>query len=180
MRRLRALVALTAFALPVTGCGIRASEVVEVGDPATVDVAAGSQEGTLLYFVSSSSPGTLLPVVRQIDMPREAASSGTGDSGTGDLKGSSGKALVLLFEGPSRTERDAGMSTELPRSHLGLSMAASRSGVLVRLEGPVTGLSGLAQQQLICTAVHSGVPDPGAAVTLSGTDGSVGPAHCTV
>ncbi|MFE7706519.1 hypothetical protein ACFU6I_12125 [Streptomyces sp. NPDC057486] len=173
MRRLRALVALMAFALPVTGCGIRASDVVEVGDPATVDVAAGSRDGTLLYFVSSSSPGTLLPVVRQIDMS-------TASSGTGDLKGSSGKALVLLFEGPSRTERDAGMSTELPRSHVGLSMAVSRNGVLVRLGGPVTGLSGLAQQQLICTAVHSGVPDPGAAVTLSGTDGSVGPAHCTV
>ncbi|MFB7217576.1 hypothetical protein ACWD4L_19455 [Streptomyces sp. NPDC002596] len=175
MRRLRVLVALMALALPVTGCGIRASDVVEVGDPATVDVAAGSREGTLLYFVSSSSPGTLLPVVRQIDMPVETASSGTGD-----LKSSSGKALGLLFAGPSRTERDAGMATELPQSHVGLSMAVTRSGVLVRLDGPVTGLSGLAQQQLICTAVHSGVPDPGAAVTLSGTDGSVGPAHCTV
>jgi hypothetical protein len=173
VRRLRALVALMVFALPVTGCGIRASDVVEVGDPATVDVAG--RQGTLLYFISSSSPGTLLPVIRQIDIPTETASSGTGD-----LKGSSGKALVLLFAGPSRTERDAGMATELPQNHVGLSMAVTRNGVLVRLDGPVTGLSGLAQQQLICTAAHSGVPDPGAAVTLSGTDGSVGPAHCTV
>jgi hypothetical protein len=175
VRRLRALVALMAFALPVTGCGIRASDVVEVGDPATVDVAPGSRQGTLLYFISSSAPGVLLPVVRQIDIPAQTTSSGTGD-----LKSSSGKALVLLFGGPSRAERDAGMTTELPQSHAGLSMAVTRSGVLVRLDGPVTGLSGLAQQQLICTAVHSGVPDPGASVTLSGTDGSVGPTHCTV
>ncbi|MFG2558704.1 hypothetical protein [Streptomyces sp. NPDC048496] len=175
MRRLRALVALTAFALSATGCGIRASDVVEVGDPATVDVAPGSRQGTLLYFISSSSPGTLLPVVRQIDIPIQAASSGAGD-----LKSPVGKPLVLLFGGPSRAEKDAGLTTELPQSPGGLSMTATRSGVLVRLDSPVTGLSGLAQQQLICTAVHSGVPDPGAAVTLSGTDGSVGPTHCTV
>ncbi|MEW2486110.1 hypothetical protein [Streptomyces sp. NPDC048411] len=163
-----------AFVLLVTGCGIRASDVVEVGDPATVD-APGSRQGTLLYFISSSSPGTLLPVVRQFDVPMEAPSSGTGD-----LKSLAGKPLVLLFGGPSRAEMDAGLATELPQGHVGLSMTVTRSGVLVRLDIPVTGLSGLAQQQLICTAVHSGVPDPGAAVTLSGTDGSVGPTHCTV
>ncbi|MFI6058296.1 hypothetical protein [Streptomyces sp. NPDC051286] len=164
-----------AFVLLATGCGIRASDVVEVGDPATVEVAPGSRQGTLLYFISSSSPGTLLPVVRQIGIPVQGASSGMGD-----LKSSAGKPLVLLFGGPSRAELDAGLTTELPQGHVGLSMTVTRSGVLVRLDIPVTGLSGLAQQQLICTAVHSSVADPGAAVTLSGTDGSVGPTHCTV
>ncbi|MEV7236064.1 hypothetical protein AB0N06_19335 [Streptomyces sp. NPDC051020] len=175
MRRLRALVALMTFALPATGCGIRASDVVEVGDPATVDVAPGSRQGTLLYFISSSSPGTLLPVVRQTDVPMQGVSSGTGD-----LKSPAGKPLVQLFGGPTRAEMNAGLTTELPQTHGGLSVTMTRSGVLVRLDIPVAGLSGLAQQQLICTAVHSGVPDPGAAVTLSGTDGSVGPTHCTV
>ncbi|MEU0833485.1 hypothetical protein [Streptomyces sp. NPDC005969] len=163
------------FALLATGCGIRASDVVEVGDPATVEVTPGSRQGMLLYFISSSSPGTLLPVVRQTGIPVQGVSSGTGD-----LTSWAGKPLVLLFGGPSRAEMNAGLATELPPSHGGLSLTLTRSGVLVRLDIPVAGLSGLAQQQLICTAVHSGVPDPGAAVTLSGTDGSVGPTHCTV
>lgn len=57
--------ALLPVLLLATGCGIRATDVVEAGEPATVEVGPADQLGTLLYFVSSSSASRLMPVVRK-------------------------------------------------------------------------------------------------------------------
>ncbi|MFC8261561.1 hypothetical protein ACFUNF_29095 [Streptomyces sp. NPDC057291] len=175
MRRGRVLGALLPFVLLATGCGIRSTDVVQVGDPATVEVAPGARAGTVLYFISPSSRGGLLPVVRQVDIPSATSSSGTGDDGR-----SRGKQLAMLFKGPSPAEREAGLRTELPMSSDQVSVTTSQAGVRVRIASAVNQLSELARQQLICTAAYERGGRQGTTVTVFGTDGSIGPASCSV
>ncbi|MFJ7946341.1 hypothetical protein ACIQ6K_22220 [Streptomyces sp. NPDC096354] len=173
MRRGRVLGALLLLALLATGCGIRSTDVVEVGDPATVQVAPGAQHGTVLYFISPSSPGGLLPVVRPVDNP--SATSGAGDDGR-----TRGKQLALLFQGPSRAEREAGLRSELPMGSGQVSVTTGQEGVRVRLPSGVNQLSELARQQLICTVSYERGAQQGSTVTVLGNDGSIGPARCSV
>ncbi|WP_037821869.1 hypothetical protein [Streptomyces sp. NRRL B-24720] len=176
MMRGRVLGALLPFVLLATGCGIRSTDVVEVGDAATVEVAApAARQSTVLYFISSSSPGGLLPVVRRVDMPSANASSGTGDDGP-----SRGKQLSMLFNGPSPAERKAGLRTELPMISDRVSVTTGQDGVRVRLASGVNQLSELARQQLICTVAYERGAQQGMTVTVLGTDGTIGPARCSV
>ncbi|MET7855774.1 hypothetical protein ABZS81_00815 [Streptomyces sp. NPDC005318] len=175
MRRLRALGALLPFVLLAPGCGIQSTDVVEVGDPATAEVVPGRNQGTLLYFISPSARDGVLPVVRAAGIPQEQASSGAGD-----VRLDSAKTLALLSTGPTLAERTAGLRTELPMVSGEIRVESDRGGIRVRLPSPVTKLSGLARQQLICTVAHAPGSPQGAEVTLSGTDGSVGPEHCSV
>ncbi|MFD4941336.1 hypothetical protein ACFVYE_04810 [Streptomyces sp. NPDC058239] len=175
MRRVRAFGALLSLVLLGTGCGIRATDVVEVGDPATVDVPPGPQQGALLYFVSSSSANRLMPVVRVVELTPEGDSSGAGDVWRG-----SDKAVAMLFDGPTRAEIDAGLRTELPDIRAVLSLTLGPDGVSVRVNTAVTKLSEVARQQLICTAAQARTADRGAAVKVTGTDGVIGPAHCSI
>lgn len=176
MRRGRVLGALLPVALLAAGCGIRATDVVEAGEPATVQVAPVGELGTVLYFVSSSSASRLLPVVRH------APQEGEGGGGTSeeDVPTGAARALDLLFDGPSGPERDAGLRSELPNGHVKLSVELSAQGVLVTLDAPVTTLSEAARQQLFCTAARARTADRTEAVTVTGADGVIGPAHCSV
>lgn len=177
MRGGRALGALLPLVLLSAGCGIRATEVVEAGEPAIVQVAPTGQLGTVLYFVSSSSAARLMPVVRYV-----------GPSGEGGVPGVYGekppagavRALELLFGGPTGSERAAGLRSELPNERMKLGVELSAQGVRVTLNGPVTGLSEPARQQLFCTAAQARTADRGEAVTVTGTDGVIGPARCSV
>ncbi|GGV82996.1 hypothetical protein GCM10015535_25190 [Streptomyces gelaticus] len=175
MRGVRALGALLPLALLATGCGIRATDVIEVGDPAVVDVAPGREQSTLLYFVSSSSAKRLMPVVRPIEMPAEFPFYG----GTEVVRGPS-RALALLFEGPNKVEVATGLRTELPYARAAPNIELGPDGVLVRLNTAVTTLSEVARQQLICTAAQARTADRGEAVKVVGTDGVIGPARCSV
>ncbi|MFG2628096.1 hypothetical protein [Streptomyces sp. NPDC048473] len=178
MRRVRILGgALLPLMLLATGCGIRATDVVEVGDPATVEVPSGSQQGTLLYFVSSSSANRLMPVVRQVDVTVEGD---VDDKGAVHVWRGSGKAVAMLFDGPTKAEAEAGLRTELPDIRAELSLALGPDGVSVRVNTAVTELSEVARQQLICTAAQARTADRSAAVKVTGTDGVIGPAHCSV
>ncbi|WP_326768895.1 hypothetical protein OG978_34025 [Streptomyces sp. NBC_01591] len=177
MRGVRALGALLPLVLLATGCGIRATDVVEVGDPATVEVAPGREQGTLLYFVSSSSASRLMPVVRPNEVPLEGSSS---DSGTEVAWRGADRAVALLFEGPSKSEAATDLRTELPYLRVELTITVGPNGVWVRLNAPVTTLSEVARQQLICTAAQARTADRGEAVKVTGTDGVIGPAHCSV
>ncbi|MGW5273878.1 hypothetical protein ACWEQP_15090 [Streptomyces sp. NPDC004044] len=174
MRRGRVLGAVLPFALLATGCGILSTDVVEVGDPATVQVGPGARAGTVLYFISPSSPGGLLPVVRQVDSPVDTTSAGTGEGSP-----SWGKELSMLFSGPSPAERKAGLRTELPMVWGEVTVHMDREGVRVRLKSPVNQLSELARQQLICTIAHARGAEQATTVTVSGTDGSIGPVRCS-
>ncbi|MFE6761371.1 hypothetical protein [Streptomyces sp. NPDC057689] len=173
---MRGRYALLSVLLLATGCGIRPTDVVEAGEPATVEVAPAGQLGTLLYFVSSSTASRLLPVIRPADTKVYAVGSGWESE---RLKGTPA-ALALLFGGPSRAERDAGLRSELPSGRPKAGVELSPRGVKVTLDIPVTGLSQAARQQLICTAARSRTADRTEAVTVSGTDGVIGPDHCTV
>lgn len=174
MRARRALGALLPVLL-LAGCGIRATDVVAAGEPARVEVAPAGQLGTLLYFVSSSTSTRLLPVIRQTD-PQDAK----GDAlGRPPLVGAPA-ALALLFRGPTGQERAAGLRSELPALRVEAGVELSARGVLVTLDAPVTGFSEAARQQLICTAARARTADRTEAVTVTGTDGTIGPAHCSV
>ncbi|MFI5628677.1 hypothetical protein ACIA8E_04655 [Streptomyces sp. NPDC051664] len=173
MRRGWVLGALLPFVLLATGCGIRSTDVVEVGDAATVQVAP-ARAGTVLYFISPAPRGGVLPVVRQVDIPGDKTSAGTGEGAQGW-----GKEIAMLFNGPSPAEKKAGLRTELPMINGEVSVRTDREGVRVRLESAVNQLSELARQQLICTVAHARGVEQGMAVTVSGTDGSVGPARCS-
>ncbi|WP_406282463.1 hypothetical protein [Streptomyces sp. NBC_00209] len=175
MRGGRVLGALLPVLLLATGCGIRATDVVEAGEPATVEVGPADQLGTLLYFVSSSSASRLMPVVRK------ARTVEVGGGAWGEA-GSTGApdALLLLFLGPTRTEHDAGLRSELPTGRTRVGVELNADGVRVTVDIPVTGLSQAARQQLICTAARARTADRTEAVTVKGTDGVIGPAHCSV
>ncbi|MFB8208352.1 hypothetical protein [Streptomyces sp. NPDC056010] len=176
MRGGRVFGALLPVLLLVTGCGIRATDVVEAGEPATVEVAPADQLGTLLYFVSSSSASRLMPVVRNTRTVR------VGGGGTWREAGATEQpdALSLLFLGPTRTERDAGLRSELPTGRTRVAVELNADGVRVTVDMPVIGLSQAARQQLICTAARARTADRTEAVTVKGTDGVIGPAHCSV
>ncbi|MGW1407578.1 hypothetical protein [Streptomyces sp. NPDC002403] len=176
MRGVRALGALLPLALLATGCGIRATDVVEVGDPAIVEVAPGREQSTLLYFVSSSSANRLMPVVRPIEMPQEDTWAG----GTDTAWRGPGRAVSQLFEGPNKSEIASGLRTELPYARVDLNIELGPDGVLVLLKTAVTTLSEVARQQLICTAAQARTADRGEAVKVVGTDGVIGPARCSV
>ncbi|MGW1227846.1 hypothetical protein [Streptomyces sp. NPDC001478] len=174
MRAARA--ALLSALLFLSGCGIRATEVVEAGEPAVVAVVPHGKTGTVLYFVSSSSAARLMPVVR-------FAGEGEGtisDSASGWSRPGASKALAMLFAGPSRGERDAGLRSELPSGRAVVQIELSAEGVRVTLDRPVTRLSEPARQQLFCTAAQARTADRGEAVTVTGTDGVIGPAHCAI
>ncbi|MFD7864206.1 hypothetical protein [Streptomyces sp. NPDC057682] len=168
--------ALLSALLLVTGCGIRATDVVEAGEPAVVEVVPHGKTGTVLYFVSSSSAARLMPVVREADFGEGTIS----ESGSGWSQPGAYKALALLFIGPSRSERDAGLRTELPTGRTVVKIELSAEGVQVSVDRPVTGLSEPARQQLFCTAAQARTADRGEAVRVTGTDGVIGPAHCAV
>ncbi|MGW0935953.1 hypothetical protein [Streptomyces sp. NPDC002666] len=176
MRSGRVLGALLPLTLLAAGCGIRATEVVEAGEPAIVQVAPAGQLGTVLYFVSSSRASRLMPVVRFT----QGAEDGSGlPYGEKPPEGAA-RALGLLFAGPSRAERDAGLRSELPDRRVKIGIELSEQGVRVGMNIEVTGLSESARQQLFCTAAQARTADRGEAVTVTGSDGVIGPAHCSV
>ncbi|MEU9094094.1 hypothetical protein [Streptomyces sp. NPDC048428] len=176
MRSRRALGALLPLVLLAAGCGIRATEVVEAGEPALVQVAPAGDLGTVLYFVSSSTAARLMPVVRYAAPSGEGTGSGT--YGEGPPVGAI-RALDLLFDGPTGAERAAGLRSELPNDQVKMGIELSAQGVQVTLDTPVTGLSEPARQQLFCTAAQARTADRSEAVTVTGTDGVIGPARCT-
>ncbi|MBD0748129.1 hypothetical protein [Streptomyces sp. CBMA152] len=155
MRRGRAALLFPALLL-VAGCGIRSTDVVEVGDPAFAKVAPAGPDGTTLYF---KGPNGLLPVVRaEARVP--------------------GHAVMLLLNGPTEAEKDAGLDTELPHYYGGLGIGKDGASMTIRMERAVLDFSALAREQLVCTASHTVSPDEHVTVTVMGNDGKLGPASC--
>ncbi|MCX5143982.1 hypothetical protein [Streptomyces sp. NBC_00338] len=172
-----ALPSVTLLVLLAAGCGIRGTDVVEAGEPALVEVVPAGQLGAVLYFVSSSSASRLMPVVRYADSSGGSSGSGTG-SGSPSL--AAARALDLLFDGPTGAESEAGLRSELPGEHVKTVVELSAEGVQVTLNTRVTGLSASARQQLLCTAAQARTADRGEPVTVTGTDGVIGPARCGI
>ncbi|MFK8907261.1 hypothetical protein [Streptomyces sp. YS-3] len=155
------LAALCAALLLATGCGIRSTDVVEVGDPAYVRATPTVPSSVTLYF--KGPEGGVLPVVRP-----------------GQQEQSPGNAVVLLLSGPTQAEKDAGLSTELPNYYGGMTLSREGAGVHMRLERAVRDFPAVARRQLVCTAAHAvtQVPSRSVSVTVAGTDGELAPAQC--
>ncbi|PZT77616.1 MULTISPECIES: hypothetical protein [unclassified Streptomyces] len=173
MRAGRALGALLPVLLLATGCGIRATDVVAAGEPARVEVAPVGRSGTLLYFVSTST--RLLPVIRPAD-----SAGAEGDSLGRDPLVGVPATLALLFRGPTSRERAAGVRSKLPVLRVNVGVELSAQGIRVTLDVPVAGFPEVARRQLICTAARARTADRTEAVTITGTDGTIGPARCSV
>ncbi|MFE3514272.1 hypothetical protein [Streptomyces sp. NPDC059166] len=169
MIRPRRWIALLVLSLvPAAGCGIRATDVVEVGDAAVVEVDGQSSGSALLYFVHSGEPH---PVSRGFAVPQEAES---GSEPPNPLK-----VVAMLFAGPSDRERAAGLTTELPTSDGAVDISRTGSGgLLVTLRLPVSGLSGVARQQLVCTVSGAAAAWRALPVRVEGADGAFGPDRC--
>ncbi|MEU1788544.1 hypothetical protein ABZ553_22275 [Streptomyces sparsogenes] len=163
----RAAAACVMAVAPLTGCGVRGSDVIEAGGPSTITVFPADEQRLLLFFVSSE--GRLTPVARR------AAGAG---SGLGDGPPLGDEVLAALFAGPSDGERAAGLRTRLPRPKERPGMKWSPREVLVHLPLAVRDLSETARRQLICTVVYAERGDGGAEVTIAGEDGALPPAHC--
>ncbi|GAA3377422.1 hypothetical protein GCM10020367_53070 [Streptomyces sannanensis] len=153
------ITAVLALSLLLTGCGIQSTDVVEAGDPARAHVNAPAAGRMLLFFLSPN--GELMPVTRSVGGPVEA-----------------GKTIAALLAGPVEQERAAGLDTALPRHGLPVRIEDAGDGVRVYVGFDVTGLSGSAHRQLVCTAAYAGEGDGLLEVTVVGTDGTLPPDRC--
>ncbi|WP_329124172.1 hypothetical protein [Streptomyces sp. NBC_01465] len=160
MRQARRWAAVLAAVLLVGGCGIRSTDVVEVGDPATAQIGTPGHEGVTLYF---QGPDRLMPVVR----------SNTANA-------SPVKVFAMLFAGPTQSEKAAGLRTELPAVRAWVDLERGQGDVVLRMHGPVAGLSAVARQQLVCTAAYLGGRSGVTTVRIDGSDEDTGSASCLV
>jgi hypothetical protein len=168
VKRLSRLGLAAVAAVSLTGCGVRQSDVIEAGGPATVTVFPAEGQRTLLFFVSPE--GRLTPESRGIP--------GRDKEHTGPVPGE--KALAALLAGPSAEARAAGLHTELPGAtefgFVGVKVGPDQ--VLVSVSFAVRGLGKTAVRQLVCTAAYVEGGDGSAEVIIAGGDGRLPPAHC--
>ncbi|MFD9718814.1 hypothetical protein [Streptomyces sp. NPDC059076] len=153
----------------LTGCGISATDPVEAGDPASIEVSPGQPERMFLFFRSPA--GALVPVPLVVagwgeQTPRYVASS---------------KFLAMLFAGPQPEERAAGLTDGLPDLPPGsriVVVPAEEGGNTVHLPIPLADLDDTAVRQLVCTTAYLVAPDSPGEVRLSGKDGTTESTTC--
>jgi hypothetical protein len=144
-RSVRPALLLLAGALLLCACGIPTTGVVGSGEPAT-----GIRSTTTLYFTGK---GGLVAVPRRI--PERAGTEAT---------------VRLLFQGPTSSERSAGMTSRLPKLKKDPTVRADGAKRSIELEfdnqadfaSTAKALAGNALAQLVCTAVsarHAEDPD---------------------
>ncbi|MCI2423366.1 hypothetical protein MOQ72_38700 [Saccharopolyspora sp. K220] len=147
----RALLAGAALLAVSAGCGVRPSAAIP-GAPAPAE----RPDGVGFYLVLN---GKLMPVLRP-----------TGQQ----------SALALLAAGPNAEERAQGFTTEIPPDAAPIELAHDSPSMVVTLSTDVAGLSTMAVDQIVCTAI---IDTPGRAsglgsVTLVGHGRSRGPQTC--
>ncbi|MFJ2740275.1 hypothetical protein ACIO3O_11455 [Streptomyces sp. NPDC087440] len=179
--RRRAPAAGALAALLLAGCGIRETDVIEAGGPATVDSYAQHGVDALLFFRQPS--GELAPVLRPMGRLGSSAEHFEPQPAAAD------KILTALIAGPNRTERAAGFTSALPaaRTPDRFSVAGPGSGagegpraddITVSLPFGVDELDPTGVRQLICTAAYGEEREGRSNVVLTGTDGKVTEGTC--
>ncbi|WP_327121991.1 hypothetical protein OG206_31520 [Streptomyces sp. NBC_01341] len=181
---LRPVAAVTALA-GLTACGIQGTDVIGASGPATIDVLPARQVRMLLFFLSPD--GTLMPVPRIVggeDAPGFGEEYSLEDD---DKQGSEGperpstvKTVAALVAGPQEAERRAGLHNDPSLTSLSAVSRVSLSGdsVDVFMAAPLSGLTGTARRQLVCTVAYAESPDGRVRVTLRGTNGALAPEQC--
>ncbi|MET8904392.1 hypothetical protein [Streptomyces sp. NPDC004538] len=140
----RALPLLLAALLPLAGCGIPETGVVEAGEPATGVVEPGAAPSPSqaqptpvpvaavpLFFVAD---GALAPVTRTVPSATDP-----------------GTVVLMLFKGPDDRERNTGLTTELPLTAAAPTVRVDGASVTVLLPRGTGSLSDTAVDQLACT-----------------------------
>ncbi|MFI7706879.1 hypothetical protein [Nonomuraea sp. NPDC049480] len=147
------LVSLVAAA----GCGVRPSDVIEVGAPPSGSVAPTTT--ITLYLVKNGR----LSAVKRPGPSRPLFKADT---------------LALLAAGPTAREQARGFTTDVPPEAGPFSVTATPAGGLVVTLSTAAGeLSTLAVEQIVCTAAAT-APEGPAQVTVVGAGQSVGPRNC--
>ncbi|MFI8822704.1 hypothetical protein [Streptomyces sp. NPDC053431] len=191
----RRLAAALLSLVPLVGCGIQESDVVEAGGAATVAVHPTGGVKLLLFLVGPN--GNLMPVARDLGLsygPDGQASVVEGsDPGRimptrpshDGYRVATDKVLGLLLEGPDERERAAGLTTRLTLHGAGAPHAEPQPGqdggppVLgLRLAARVRDLEPVAVRQLVCTAAFAEDLGSAVPVVISGTDGSLPATSC--
>ncbi|PPS89699.1 hypothetical protein [Streptomyces sp. MH60] len=140
----RAVPLLLAALLPLSGCGIPETGVVEAGEPATGVLDPGATS------VPSQSAPEAVPLVK---VPLYFVEGGSLVAVDRTVPGSTdlGSTLLMLFKGPDDKERRSGLTTELPPAAEAPTIRTDGTGVSVRLPRSAGSLSGTAVDQLACT-----------------------------
>ncbi|MGX2994656.1 hypothetical protein JNUCC64_10225 [Streptomyces sp. JNUCC 64] len=171
-RTFRALAVTVALgALVLTGCGIRPTDVIEAGGPATVTPVPGPSNRLLLFF--HTPDGEAAPVIRKAVRGWNAEGSPP----------TSYEALRVLLEGPTEEERAAGLRTSLPKlsgsAGTVRSKPSSQRGTIdAFLPLRLADLADTAVRQLICTVAYAEDRDGAVQVALRGTDAAMEAASC--
>lgn len=160
-----AAAAALAGTLLLSACGIRPTGVIGSGEAAHVKVP-GAEVASTLYFIS--------PEGRLIPSPQSEP-----------LRVPPAQLLTRLLEGPDSREREAGITTALPRvtgKRIGSSVVSysERDVLAIKLAFKVGDLTPLARSQLVCTLASTGSPGVKIKVALAGTDTSLGAARCDI
>ncbi|MEV4681292.1 hypothetical protein [Streptomyces kurssanovii] len=175
-RRIRAATALAAL-LALTGCGIQETDVIEAGGPATLDVLPAREHRMMGFLLSPD--GLLVPSPRSVDT--RVWDGGVGpESGTAPKAPSTAKTVAALLAGPNAAEKRAGLSNDpsLPDPSTVVGTEVSGGTARLTLDTPLTPLTGVARQQLVCTVAYAESDNGGVPVVLVGTDGARPAATC--
>ncbi|MGY1579028.1 hypothetical protein [Streptomyces sp. MN13] len=168
-RRRAVAAAVPAAVLLLGGCGIRETDVVEAGGPATVQAFVNPGYDALLFF--RSPDGQVSPVIRTFD---PAGLFGADyQEGTGQPQPApTEKVISALLSGPARADEAAGLATSLPRVTSGaVHVKFPENGdVLMVVPVDLAELDTTALRQLICTAAYSRDRDGRATVRMTGRD----------
>ncbi|MFE2040240.1 hypothetical protein ACFXAZ_04775 [Streptomyces sp. NPDC059477] len=168
--RLRAgAVALAATLL--AGCGISATEPVEAGGPAVIDMVLTSDNWIMVFLRSPT--GGLIPSFRERPWAAPPPKPPLLVA----------EAVESLFEGPTAEERANGLrgtQRPLPPGQPVQVAVGGEHEVSVLLPLPLDSLDDTALRQVVCTASYSHDRRGWAQVVLRGTDGTLEATSCDV
>lgn len=133
---------LAALLLPLSGCGIPETGVVQAGEPASGVLEPGAAPSpsetaavplamVRLFFVAD---GLLTPVTRVLPAATDP-----------------GAVVLVLLDGPDQRERASGLTTELPSATAAPAVRVDGASVTVLLPRGTRSLSDTAVDQLACT-----------------------------
>ena len=189
MRRARTgrrtgVAAVVSAVLLLGGCGIRETDVIEAGGPATVQTFVDHDYDMLLFF--HSSDGGITPVIRSMNAGVEYGPEGGPIAGIDPVTVDTvpvptEKVILALLHGPDEQDRAAGLGTSVPPAASGRTIRveeAAGDGVEAEVPVAVDGLDRTALRQLICTIAYSHDADGRATVRLTGVDGASASGIC--
>lgn len=171
-------------ALLLTGCGIRATDAIDAGDPATIQVFPSREGRTLLFLRSKGAPGALMPVARPVPYETSPDPTNPSDLPTADPATAGTKALAALFAGPLPVEREVGLTDGLPELPGGGRGEAPRveltkdGRTLVTLPLALSGLDDTGVRQVVCTVAFARDAEGSQPLLLRGTDGTLAETVC--